>query len=161
MLVKIHRVKGIVLDTNILILLAVGSFDQNQISKFKRTQNFELTDFLLLRDFVSEFKKIIVTPNVLTELSNLTDKWNKQTTNYRFFKYLAELIKKLEERTFDSRFLADKTAFVKLGLTDCSLSELGQEQLLVLTDDLELAHFLETQKLPCLNFNHIRTHLLT
>jgi hypothetical protein len=63
--------RTIVLDTNLLILLVVGSTNKQFIRLHKRTKAFTVEDFDLL---VREFKgidRMVVTPNTLTEASNL------------------------------------------------------------------------------------------
>lgn len=65
------RARELIVDTKPLALLIVGSIDAKLIRKVKRTRGYEEESFLLLRQFVSEFKRpLITTPNVLTEVSN-------------------------------------------------------------------------------------------
>jgi hypothetical protein len=49
--------KGILIDTNILLLYFVGNFDQDLISSFKRTLQFTVEDYntlLLLKSVISQ-----------------------------------------------------------------------------------------------------------
>lgn len=72
-----RRRDGIVLDTNLLLLYCVGLYDPFVISRFtERLSRYTVDDFRLLIRFTRLFKKIIVTPNVLTEVVNLIDKRN-------------------------------------------------------------------------------------
>jgi hypothetical protein len=68
---KFHR-KYLLLDTNLLLLLLVGSLDPSLIQKEKVTANqgFDETDFNQLRDFVSQFQKLVATPHILTEVKS-------------------------------------------------------------------------------------------
>ncbi len=64
--------KRIILDTNLLILLVAGVFDIEKVRNHKRLQNFQLPDdydTLLLH--LEGAREIIVTPNTLSEASNL------------------------------------------------------------------------------------------
>jgi len=70
-LIHKHRGRGLLVETNLLLLYLIGRTNQNQISKFKRTQVFTIEDFDLLGRFMGKFKTLITTPHVLTELSNL------------------------------------------------------------------------------------------
>lgn len=70
-LVRRHRAKGVLVDTNILLLLFVGLFDPAQIPKFKRTAQFAPEDYGLLHEFLDCFVRIVTTPNILTEACNL------------------------------------------------------------------------------------------
>ena len=49
-LMQCYRSRGVLVDTNILLLLLIGSFDRSLITKFKRTgSRFSVEDFNLLR----------------------------------------------------------------------------------------------------------------
>src|SRR5437667_6470122 len=67
-----HARAGILVDSNILLLLLVGNFNRRLISKFKRTQTFDEQDYDILVDLLANFGSIHTTPHVLTEVSNLS-----------------------------------------------------------------------------------------
>lgn len=77
-LTKKYQKKGILIDTNLLILLLVGSFNENLISNFKRTINYTVEDYKYLKTFLLGFDKHFYTPNILTEITNLTDSINSE-----------------------------------------------------------------------------------
>jgi hypothetical protein len=62
--------KSILVDTNLLLLLFLGTVNPARISKFKRTQQFSDQDFYLLVSFLSGFDKVVTTPHILKEVSN-------------------------------------------------------------------------------------------
>jgi len=62
---------SILIDTNILLFLVIGSVDEKLITKIKRTNTFTINEFKLLLDFIKPFSNIVVTPKILTEVSNL------------------------------------------------------------------------------------------
>ncbi len=43
-----YRQAGIMVDTNILLLFFIGAFDQNLITRFKRTRQFSVEDYATL-----------------------------------------------------------------------------------------------------------------
>jgi hypothetical protein len=43
-----HRSKGVLVDTNLLVLLLVGLVNKRRIRRFKRTRDFTPADFDLL-----------------------------------------------------------------------------------------------------------------
>jgi hypothetical protein len=49
--------KGVLVDTNILLLLFVGSFDRTKISVFKRTSRFTPEDYDKLVVFLEFFTR--------------------------------------------------------------------------------------------------------
>ena len=62
--------RSIILDTNLLLLLVVGSTDRRYISAHKNLA-FEEEDSDILVGILSQTPSIILTPNTLTETSNL------------------------------------------------------------------------------------------
>lgn len=46
---------GLLVDTNLLVLFAVGTFNPNRIEHLKRTRQYSKTDFELLLRFLEQF----------------------------------------------------------------------------------------------------------
>ena len=44
-LIEKHRGKGVLVDTNLFVLLLVGLVNENRILNFQRTQDFTIEDF--------------------------------------------------------------------------------------------------------------------
>ncbi len=44
-MVRAHRETGLLIDTNILLMLVVGSYDRSRIGTFKRTEQYTEDDF--------------------------------------------------------------------------------------------------------------------
>ncbi len=63
--------EGIYIDANLILLLTVGLTRPELITKHRRTKEFSVSDYKLLIEFLAQFKTILVTPNTLTEASNL------------------------------------------------------------------------------------------
>jgi len=64
--------KGVVvIDTNLLVLLVVGSASRNYIQKHKRLSGYTPEDFDLLGLILSEFSEIVFLPHILAEVSNI------------------------------------------------------------------------------------------
>jgi hypothetical protein len=71
-LIAKYRTRGVLIDTNLLILYFVGEFSPERISGMTRTKKFTIRDYLLLKTFLDRFAVKITTPNILTEISNLS-----------------------------------------------------------------------------------------
>ena len=147
--------RGVLVDTNILLLHFIGQFDRSLVPHFKRTAQFTEEDFDLLMGLLARFKRIVTTPNVLSEVSNLSGQMgdpNRSACREQF----ARGIGVLEERYVKSVDAAQSTQFSRIGLTDSGIMLLAKGEYLVLTDDLTLAGFLQAAGVDVLNFNHIR-----
>ncbi|MDT7541223.1 MAG: hypothetical protein QOE33_1127 [Acidobacteriota bacterium] len=151
-----YKSRGILIDTNLLLLFVVGMYDPKRIPKFKRTAKFTVEDFYILAEFFDFFSRIVTTPNILTEVSNLAGQL-PENLKPAFYPLFAQHLTLLEEHYLTSANIASAPQFAKLGLTDCGILELSRNQYLVLTDDFRLAGHLDSQGIDVINFNHIRT----
>lgn len=82
-LIEKHRAKGVLVDTNLLVLLLVGTVNKQRIPNFKRTEDFTIEDYELLVRLINWFGKLIATPHVLSQVSDLTDLPGKERTAIR------------------------------------------------------------------------------
>ena len=151
-----HR-NSLLIDTNLLILLLVGSCNPSLIgtNKITANQGFDEEDFNSLRDFIGRFQKLVTTPHILTEVSNHTEKI-KGVDHPQIISQFAQWIETLEEHSESSKQLAKTEAFARYGLTDSAVSHLANKNLLVLTIDLQLAGYLHKRGVNVINFNHVR-----
>lgn len=150
--------KGILIDTNILLLLIVGSSNRKRISQFKRTEQFIPEDYDLLIKLIHLFPKIITTPNILTEVNSLTNQIGEQERS-KCFAIFAQLISEIDEFTLSSQDIVKNNGFIKFGLTDCGIVEVSKNQYLVLTDDFKLFNYLQKLGIDSINFNDLRVYL--
>ena len=151
------RGRMVVVDTNILVLWMVGRTEVNFIQKFKRTQQFDDSDFNLLAKTLKVFSSVATTPNILTEVSNLCGQMGEPARSL-VFKTISEEIKLLGEHYLPSRDLTESEDFLPLGLTDTAIARLGTENRVILTDDWRAAGRLEARGAKVINFNHLRNY---
>lgn len=152
--VRQHRA-GVLVDTNLLLLLLAGTVDRNLIGRWKRTQTYVEDDFDLLNELLESHRGFVTTPHISAEVSNLATSLSKQD-HERFFKLFAGYLRETEERSVAARDVALVDVFARLGLTDTVIVRFKRRRPLVITDDLPLALHLERQRLPVVNFNHLR-----
>lgn len=154
-MVQRYRPRGVLVDTNILLLYFVGSFAPSLIPRFKRTKTFVVEDYELLTRLLSGFNRIVTTPNILSEVSSLSAQM-RDPLRTKYFEQFAQRIGTLDEHYVRSADAATVKHFAKLGLTDSAIIDLAAGSYLVLTDDTTLYLFLESTRIDVLNFNHIR-----
>jgi len=148
--------KGLLIDSNLLLLFFVGLHDRTRIEKFKRTAQFTIRDFERLAAFIRRFKEVVTTPSILAEVSNLLGQLPDKL-RCAFFEHFANGLRNLDEHYTPSRELGDEKAFPKFGLTDTAILHAASGKYLVLTDDFRLAQYLEGLNIDVINFNHLRT----
>ncbi|HEY9174378.1 MAG TPA: hypothetical protein VI136_19005 [Verrucomicrobiae bacterium] len=112
-----HRQSGVALDSNLLLLLWIGSFDRSLVSRFKRTQKYTEFDFDLLVELIRRIPLLVTTPSVLTEVSNLAGQLPEPLGNL-FRDEMRCAIGKLDEKHIASRKAASEASFVRLGVNN-------------------------------------------
>jgi len=154
-LLQKHRHRGAVLDTNVLLAWAIGTYDPSWLGLFKRVENFIPADAHLLQRLLMWTGEVIVTPNIMTEVANLAAQMGEPRRE-AFFRSWSSQISTYFEHYVPSSSVVTQPEFVRLFLTDMGIVELSRQGRLVLTDDLKLAAIIAANGDDVLNFNHVR-----
>lgn len=156
-LTKLHKDNGILLDTNILLLYIFALFQPSKIGS-KRLSKYVKADGEMIIKFVNRFNRVLTTPHILAETSNLARQISKDNHG-------AELAKKIYPLFCNSQqdkllhldinvTSIESNLFEKLGLTDSCI--VTQENKLLLTDDLDLYVAAISNSRDAINFTHMR-----
>jgi len=156
-----YRSRGVLVDTNILLLFFVGTFDPRLIPQFKRTAQFTVEDFAILAPLLLSFRQIVTTPNILTEVSNLSGQIGEPRRRQYFTHFSQRIgvlneVGRLAEKYTTSADIVRLDHFPRLGLTDSGIIQIAKGAYLVLTDDLMLYSSLSHAGVDVCNFNHLR-----
>lgn len=147
---------GIYVDSNLILLLTVGLTKPELVAKHKRTKEYSVRDYELLLEFLRQFKIILVTPNTLTEASNLL-RQHSEPEKSEILNTFRALVKVSKESSFDSSEVVDHDKFTFLGLADVILLAETSPDTPLLTVDLALyLEALRKDASSAFNFNHIR-----
>ena len=132
---------GYFVDANLLILLVAGSVDPRIIAKHRRLNGFTTDDYdfllVVLLVVLNEVPHIFVTPNTLTETSNLLRQHGEPERSLLMDR-LAYLIEVSDEVVVASDQAVANPYFGQLGLTDAALLESISPQTPLLTVDGDL-----------------------
>jgi hypothetical protein len=146
----------ILLDANLLILLAVGLTTPRLVATHKRTRSgFDETDFKLLTEVLSRSRGVMACPKVFTEASNRL-RQDKGADGRRIATTLAALSQKFEEAYVPSRTATTRAEYIALGVTDAVLLELADTGVQLLTTDFDLWGAAVAAGRDARNFNHMR-----
>ena len=157
LIIKYAR-KGIIVDTNILLLFFVGSTNRDRIKKFNRTEKFIPEDYDILVQLLENFSLIVVTPNILTEVNSFINQLGEPERGrclLIFSKFIST--EKFNEQYVESQKIVTQQEFIRFGLTDCGIVEVARDRYLVLTEDFRFANHLHALGIDTINFNNIRT----
>ena len=147
---------GYFIDANLLILLIVGRVGEQFISRHGRLQQFVVEDYRILRNLLDQVEQVFVTPNTLTETSNLLAQHGEPERS-RFFDQLRFTIEESREIQVVSEVASQNREFRRLGLTDAALLEVATVETPLLTVDLDLyLAALAKDQDTAVNFRHIQ-----
>lgn len=156
-LIRQYARRGVLVDTNILLLYFVGMVRQERIAQFGRTEQFTPKDFDLLLTFLSNFSTVATTPGILTEVSSFINQL-REPDRSACYAILALEISALQESYIPSQnVVSTDWYFAEFGLTDCGIAEVAKRhQYLVLTEDSKVANFLRLQQIDVISFKDLR-----
>jgi hypothetical protein len=146
-----YRLRGVCIDTNLLVLLVVGFTTPDAITQHKRTSGYTLRDFDVLHRFCSGFQRRVTLPHVLAEASNFLRSERERAT-------LRALVSSFVELTIPSVEAVARPEYIRLGLTDAALLARGtaQDDYLLLTADGQLAAAARYASAPVIAFDVLR-----
>lgn len=134
-LIKDAKTKNLLLDTGPLVLLLVGSYNNEKIASLTvGSKKFETEDFKLLLSFLKGFD-LFITPHILAEASNIIGKYIRKN---EFEKVISMNKKFLKEGVLEIYIkkdeILDNEIALKIGITDTSII-LASTNKIVLTID--------------------------
>lgn len=147
--------RQLLVDSNLAVLLIVGLLDKRHIASHKRLQVYDESDFDLLARFVGSYSSLILSPNVLTETSNLIRQVGEPRRT-DLSNAMARFVAQFEERIVPSGIAVARAEHSRLGLTDAVLLELAADGATILTVDLDLYLAASSAGYDPVNFNHLR-----
>lgn len=145
----------VLLDAQLLVLLVVGGTSRRYIARHKRLDHYTAADFDALIGLVHPLDRLVVTPNVLSEASNLL-RHIREPARTEIFGVFREFIQSTSETYVPSGAAATHPAFLRLGLADvvCLSAEVADVGLLTADNELYLAALRGGRDV--LNFWHLR-----
>ena len=151
-----YKSRGALIDTNLMVLLAVGRYDRRRIETFKNTRAYLPSDYDLIEEIYHYFPVIVATPNVLTEVDNLV----RQIPSKEYAAIsaiLSDLYRATNEIYQAANLAVGHSIYHHVGLADTISMMVASQVYLVITADFELSNRLNSSGFDALNFNHLRT----
>ena len=147
--------RGVIVDTNLLVLFTVGTVNRNRVETFKRTRQYTTGAFDLLVQVLKGFDPLYTVPHVLAEVSNLTDPPGSEGPLAR--SVLRQVITLLSEVEIPSARAAEDRLYEDHGLADAAIGAVARAHNCgVLTDDLDLYLRLSHDNVDAFYFTYLR-----
>lgn len=154
--IEVRQARGILLDTNVLLLAVIGTLGQNAVARFERTKNqFDQSDYETLKKILNQGRPVWTTPHILTETSNFLGQTGNQKALAR--QRLLELVSVYEECWEKSTTVLEDHAFLRFGLTDSAIGRAARQlDLVLISTDGDLCQELQRRSIRAVNFHHFR-----
>jgi hypothetical protein len=151
---------ALIIDSNLLLLLIVGSTSREYIPMHGNLSHYDERDFDTLIAAISLYSDIVLVPHVMAEVSSLA-RQIKNPARRKIQETLRELVETTVEIPIPSVVGVRRGEFDRLGLTDALLlSQCAASQsslaFSLLTADNKLAIEAEMLGLDVLNFRHLQ-----
>jgi len=164
-----YRPEGLIVDTNILLLFLVGNYNKELIEKCELFTNnnkkYCVDDFETLKKIFAYFRRLIITPQIIAELSNLSitggDIKSKETF-HAYINAVIDFLRSAEERhqKIESIWGMELKTLGSFGFTDMTMFELAnQTKMPILTDEIRLFQY-SNGKIPIIKFEYIKNREL-
>jgi hypothetical protein len=149
---------NVILDTNLLLLLFVGTTSRNYIAKHRRLTAYTVADFDLLLSILSGFGHVVTTPGILAETSNFVRNIAEPAASqigliFRAF-FSPPII--AQESFLPATIVVQAEEFIRLGITDAAILLLLDDTRVLLTADLDLYLAALRNGKNAENFNYLR-----
>jgi len=138
------------------MLYVVGLASPRYITAYKRLQAYTAAEFNLLLTLLGTPPNLILTPNILTEVSNLLGYPANSRIRLPVNQVIKLLLQRFGETYVPSVRASEMPQRDQLGLTDAALLLLASNKALLLTADLDLFLSAERAGYDAQNFNRIR-----
>jgi hypothetical protein len=142
----------LLIDTNVLMLLIVGTWDRQAIRSHRRTAIFTPADFDILQNQLTRYAGVVITPGILTEVSNLMG----NDFHARIAETIRVVCKPCMEIHRPKDEILKRSTFSRLGFGDSSILAMLADDTVVLTDDIQLYLQVLYEGHEALNFNRLR-----
>jgi hypothetical protein len=135
MMIEQYQSKGLMLDSNLLLLHLVGSTNSSLVGSgsYNKLSDFSTLEAAFLKQLISGFRRVVTTPHILTEVSNLVNDLHYEGRRQVWGAFVSTL-EVISEQTISSYMVARREEFSYLGLTDTVLAEMSNEFLIVSND---------------------------
>lgn len=151
-----YKSRGILVDSSLLIVYLVGTFDRRQLVNCRAIKSsFTEAEFRLLARIIAQFDRLVTTPHILTEVSNLSGKLPLDL-HVKFRTFFAQIIARLNETNVAALNIAADRHFLRFGITDTAISLVAPGHYFVMTEEIALYGLLTGNGVDVLNFSHVR-----
>lgn len=150
-----------ILDANMLIVYSIGKKHPEMLGSQKRVKEYIPEDFDLLVQLVEGVDQIVLTPNAVTECSDLFKDSNFENDAKDALKDLIQSPSCIVvEEYVPSSDAVSSPQYKFLGVADCAMLELVDSETFLISADGALSREAAKINPRSINFNHYRSYVV-
>ena len=150
-----YRGRGVLLDSNVLVVYVVGRADRRLVRRLAATKDFDGKDAAFLSAIVASVGGLVATPHVLAEVNGLLNVGGLGQLRYGVLGAFAEVLREVDEVYQPGAETPNDPAFRHLGLTDTAVLALAAKGPLVVSKDGGLCNELWSRGAEALYYNRM------
>jgi len=152
-----YRSPGVIIDANLLLLLLVGDVRRDRIEEFRSTRNhFVAGDYDRFKQMLTPVERFVVTPQILTEVSNFLGQASSSKEKYALRGILAQSLSRFDIQDVPLSTLVSSPdsggEFNRFGFTDAVIIHLARQGYLAITIDFVLANYITSIGMMAFNY---------
>ncbi|GHT82933.1 hypothetical protein FACS1894137_02820 [Spirochaetia bacterium] len=143
--------RDVIIDTNIFILFLVGQINENKIKNYTRNSLYTKEDYYFLLNILSNYDRIITSPNILTEVDNILNRITGED-KYKYLVLVKTIYKQTLEKYIKTDIVSQNWFFDSLGITDSAILMMAKESELLISGDSSLCDYAKSLNIKTFDF---------
>ena len=143
--------RDVIIDTNIFILFLVGQINENRIKNYTRNSLYTKEDYYFLLNVLSDYDRIITSPNILTEVDNILNRIGGED-KYKYLVLVKTMYKQTIEKYIKTEMITQNWYFDSLGITDSSILMMAKDCELLISGDRSLCDHAKSLNIKTFDF---------
>jgi rRNA-processing protein FCF1 len=143
--------RDVIIDTNIFILFLAGQINENRIKNYTSNSLYTKEDYYLLLNILSQYDRIITSPNILTEVDNILNRITGED-KYKYLILVKTIYKQTLEKYIKTETISQNWHFDALGITDSSILMMAKESELLISGDSSLCDYAKSLNIKTFDF---------
>jgi hypothetical protein len=128
-----------------------GQINKNKIEKYTRNSLYKKEDYYFLLNILTEYDKIITSPNILTEVDNILNRITGED-KYKYLVLVKTIYKQTIEKYIKTETVAQSWFFDSLGITDSSILMMAKDCELLISGDSSLCDYAKSLNIKTFDF---------
>jgi predicted nucleic acid-binding protein len=143
--------RDVIIDTNVFILFLAGQINENKIKNYTRNSLYTKEDYYLLLNILSNYDRIITSPNILTEVDNILNRITGED-KYKYLILIKTIYNQTIEKYIKTKEISQNWFFDTLGITDSAILMMAKESELLISGDSSLCDYAKSLNIKTFDF---------